>query len=87
MLCRGLNQVPLPRSAPHRRQPHDCSGQPLPIVAKVVGWRLSTVVEMAERYGHFEEDALRRAIESIRTPPQLPHDLTYAQGTERARVQ
>jgi integrase len=44
------------------------AGQPLPIIAKVVGWKLSTVVEMAERYGHFEEDAMRRAVESIGAP-------------------
>ena len=41
------------------------AGQPLPIIAKVVGWRLSTLIEMAERYGHFEESALRRAVEAI----------------------
>ena len=37
----------------------------MPIIAKVVGWRLSTVVEMAERYGHFQEDDMRRAVEAI----------------------
>ncbi|HEY3706045.1 MAG TPA: integrase [Terracidiphilus sp.] len=47
------------------------AGQPLPIIAKVVGWRLSTVIEMAERYGHFEESAMRRAVEAIAA---VPHD-------------
>jgi integrase len=45
------------------------AGQPLPVIAKVVGWRLSTVIEMAERYGHFEESALRRAVEAIAAGP------------------
>jgi len=48
------------------------AGQPLPIIAKVVGWRLSTVVEMAERYGHFDDGALRRAVESIGSPVPAP---------------
>ena len=62
------------------------TGQPLPIVAKVVGWRLSTVVNMAERYGHFEEDALRRAVEAIGTPvpvPAVPYVSTYATPLKR----
>jgi len=41
-------------------------------IAKVVGWRLSTVIEMAERYGHFEESALRRAVEAIAAAPTVP---------------
>lgn len=45
------------------------ASMPLPIIAKVVGWRLSTVVEMAERYGHFQEDDMRRAVEAISAPP------------------
>lgn len=45
------------------------AGQPLPIIATVVGWCLSTVVDMAERYGHFEQDALRRAVQAIAAPP------------------
>jgi hypothetical protein len=48
------------------------AGQPLPVIAKVVGWRLSTVVDMAERYGHFDDGALRRAVESIGTPIPAP---------------
>jgi hypothetical protein len=48
------------------------AGQPLPIIVKVVGWRLSTVVEMAKRYGSFEGDALRRAVETIGEPTPVP---------------
>ncbi|HMD21640.1 MAG TPA: hypothetical protein VKH40_15030, partial [Alloacidobacterium sp.] len=61
-----------------------------PIIAKVVGWRLSTVVDMAERYGHFEEDALRRAVEAIGAPvsvPAAPYVSTYATPAKQARVQ
>jgi hypothetical protein len=50
------------------------SGQPLTIIAKVVGWRLSTVIEMAVRYGHFEVSALRRAVEAIAAAPMAPYE-------------
>lgn len=50
------------------------AGQPLPVIAKVVGWRLSTVIEMAEWYGHFGESALRRAVEAIAAVPTVPND-------------
>lgn len=63
------------------------SGQPLPIIAKVVGWRLSTVIEMAERYGHFEESALRRAVESITAAPTVPYETPYASGSKEKPVQ
>jgi integrase len=38
---------------------------PLPIVAKIVGWAPSTMVQMAARYGHFTLDELRGAVETI----------------------
>ena len=47
-------------------------GAPLPVIAKVVGWKLSTVVDMAERYGHFEEDAMRRAVQAIGAAAPAP---------------
>jgi hypothetical protein len=58
------------------------AGMPLPIIAKVVGWKLSTVVSMAERYGHFQEDDMRRAVETISAPPQPTvhaNESTYAE--------
>lgn len=59
-------------------------GVPLPVIAKVVGWRLSTVVDMAERYGHFEEDALRRAVESIGMgTPASPAPPSWCSGPGR----
>lgn len=61
------------------------AGQPLPIIAKVVGWKLSTVIEMAERYGHFEEDALRRAVETIGTP--APYETPYASDLNKEAIQ
>lgn len=56
------------------------AGMPLPIIAKVVGWKLSTVVSMAERYGHFQEEDMRRAVEAISAPLPLAHanESTYA---------
>ena len=38
----------------HGSQANDCSRARLPIIAKVDRWGLSTVVDMAERHGHFE---------------------------------
>lgn len=61
------------------------AGQPLPIIAKVAGWRLSTVVAMAERYGHYQEDDMRRAVESIQRPS--PYEAPYGEQPKRARVQ
>lgn len=41
---------------------------PLPKIAKIVGWSPSTMVKMAARYGHFNTDELRGAVESISRP-------------------
>jgi hypothetical protein len=38
---------------------------PIPIIAQLVGWSPSTMWEMAERYGHFSQDELRKAVETI----------------------
>jgi hypothetical protein len=37
-------------------------------VAKIVGWTPSTMVRMAARYGHFNLDDLRSAVETITSP-------------------
>ena len=44
------------------------AGVPLPKIAKIVGWSPSTMVKMAARYGHFNTDELRGAVESISRP-------------------
>jgi Phage integrase family len=41
------------------------AGVPLPKVAKIVGWSLSTMVKVAARYGYFTTDDLRNAVEAI----------------------
>lgn len=41
------------------------SGIPIPVIAQLVGWSPSTMMEMARRYGHFSQDTLREAVESI----------------------
>jgi integrase len=41
------------------------AGIPLAKVAKIAGWRPSTMVRMADRYGHFTLNDLRGAVESI----------------------
>jgi integrase len=41
------------------------AGIPIPIIAQLVGWSPSTMVTMAARYGHYSQDALRTAVESI----------------------
>jgi integrase len=43
-------------------------GVPLPKIAKIVGWSPSTMVKMAARYGHFNTDELRAAVEAISRP-------------------
>jgi len=59
----------------------------LPIIAKVVGWRLSTVVDMAERYGHSQEDDMRRAVESISVPSLVPFETPCAELSNVVVVQ
>jgi integrase len=44
------------------------AGVPLPKIAKIVGWSPSTMVKMAARYGHFNTDELRGAVEAISRP-------------------
>jgi hypothetical protein len=43
-------------------------GVPLPKIAKIIGWSASTMVKMAARYGHFNTDELRGAVEAISRP-------------------
>jgi integrase len=41
---------------------------PLPIIGKVVGWSPSTLARMSARYGHFQLDEMRSAVEAISRP-------------------
>ena len=47
------------------------AGAPIAKVAKIVGWSVSTMVRMAARYGHFQMDELRDAVETISQPPNV----------------
>jgi hypothetical protein len=38
---------------------------PIPVIAQLVGWSATTMYEMAEQYGHFSQDELRKAAETI----------------------
>ena len=38
---------------------------PIPIIAQLVGWSPTTMWEMAKRYGHYDMDTLREAVEGI----------------------
>jgi integrase len=40
---------------------------PIPIIAQLVGWSPTTMWEMAKKYGHYEQEDLRAAINSIAT--------------------
>lgn len=62
-------------------------GTPLPIIAKVVGWTLATVVELAERYGHPEMADLRKAVEGISTLQPVPCELPCASDFKVVAVQ
>jgi integrase len=44
------------------------AGVPMAKVAKIVGWSPSTMVRMAARYGHFNLEELRGAVETITVP-------------------
>ena len=44
------------------------AGIPLPIIAKIVGWSAGTMAKMAARYGHFQMEGLRGAVETISSP-------------------
>jgi integrase len=66
---------------------------PLPIVAKITGWSHSTIAEMAQRYGHFEMEELRKAVAAISTGPatvfavgslEFPLESTAVDKGERA---
>ena len=41
---------------------------PIPKIAKMVGWTSGTMVKMAARYGHFDIEDLRDAAESTTAP-------------------
>lgn len=41
------------------------AGVPIVKVAKIVGWSPATMVRMAARYGHFDLEELRSAVDSI----------------------
>ena len=50
---------------------------PLAIVAKIVGWAPSTMVQMAARYGHFTLDELRGAVETINRTSSQAANLSH----------
>jgi integrase len=54
------------------------AGIPIPIIAQLVGWSPSTMVTMAARYGHYNMEALRSAVESISDPTSLVFSPVYA---------
>jgi integrase len=41
------------------------AGVPIPVIAQLVGWSATTMMAMAKKYGHFSQDELRRAVETI----------------------
>jgi integrase len=55
-------------------------------VAKIVGWSPSTMVKMAARYGHFNLEELRSAVETITAQgyPQNPPQSDSETGGDRA---
>lgn len=61
------------------------NGVPLPKVAKILGWKPSTMALMAVRYGHFDLEDLRSAVEAgmepvpadgIQESHQFPHQFS-----------
>jgi Phage integrase family len=41
------------------------AGAPFSVVATIIGWRASTTVRMAERYGHIGQAAQRQAVDTL----------------------
>jgi integrase len=62
------------------------AGKPLHMIAKVVGWTPSTVVDLAKRYGHFDDDAMRSVVEVSPLPP-VPYESPYASTAKGDVVQ
>jgi len=48
---------------------------PIPIIAHIVGWSATTIWAMAKKYGHFNDETLRKAVETISNgrPHRFPH--------------
>jgi integrase len=44
---------------------------PIPIIAQLVGWSPTTMWEMAQRYGHYDMETLREAVEGISGDAQM----------------
>ena len=49
-------------------------GNPLPVVASLMGWSAATTTRMAKRYAHFGDSTHRHAMDSLDTPPVKPSD-------------
>jgi hypothetical protein len=66
------------------------AGVPIAKVAKIVGWSPATMVRMAARYGHFNLEELRSAVETISRPeirvgsPVFPPGISEEQEKGRA---
>jgi hypothetical protein len=66
------------------------AGVPIAKVAKIVGWSAATMVRMAARYGHFNLEELRSAVETISrreirvASPVFPQGISDEPGKSRA---
>ena len=65
---------------------------PLPIIAKIVGWKAGTLAKMAARYGHFSIEEMRSAMDSIgRAPEEIsawyPQKSPKSSDSEEGRIQ
>ncbi len=69
------------------------AGVPLPKVAKILGWKPSTMALMAARYGHFDLEDLRSAVEAGAGPaaagiasgsPNFPPNFSEAKAADLA---
>lgn len=65
---------------------------PLPMIAKIVGWKPGTMAKMAARYGHFSLEEMRTAVESIARAPEgiasgYPKNLPKSASDDAGRVQ
>jgi integrase len=61
------------------------AGVPMTKVAKIVGWSPSTMVRMAARYGHFNLEELRSAVETI-TAPNAGREAGYPRSSPQSEA-
>jgi integrase len=62
------------------------AGVPLPVIAKLLGWSAGTMARMAFKYGHYNLEQMRAAMESVNRPVSVPASAAQP-GVEIGKIQ